>query len=456
MLRILDIETAKKTILKRVPLDAMDVPESLLQRLEQTFGEPISPVEAVRRILQDIRTNGDSALSRWTAKLDQVELVQARVPNEKMQAALDALEPGLRTALEEAAGRIEQFHRKQPAISWIDTSMGGTLGQMLRPIERVGFYIPGGTAPLPSTVLMSVIPARVAGVHKIVMITPPERGTGAIHSVILAAAAIAGVDELYAAGGAQAIGALAYGTETITRVDKIVGPGNLFVTLAKQQVFGMVGIDGLAGPTETMVVADDIANPAWVAADLLAQAEHDVLASAILLTPSQILAEKVKLEIEAWLAGKDGVNLKRAAIIRQSLQNRGGAVITRDIAEAVELANEYAPEHLNLAVKDAWSWLDKIRNCGGVFLGETSCEVMGDYIAGPSHVMPTGGSARFASPLNVWDFLHIISVVGLDVPTAVSLGAQAETIAQSEQLNAHALAGRLRAEKNSKVDLPSF
>jgi histidinol dehydrogenase len=447
MLRIMDVETARGTILKRVPLDAMEVPESLLRRLEQTFGEPVTPAEAVRRILLDVRTNGDAALSRWTAKLDQADLVKARVSKEKMLEALDALEPNLRTALEEAASRIEQFHRKQPTISWMDTSLGGTLGQMLRPIERVGFYIPGGTAPLPSTVLMSVIPARVAGVRKIVMITPPGRGSGDIHPVILAAAAIAGVDELYAAGGAQAIGALAYGTETIQRVDKIVGPGNLFVTLAKQQVFGLVGIDGLAGPTETVVVADDTANPDWVAADLLAQAEHDILASAILLTPSKMLAEQVKLEIEAWLGGKDGADLTRAAIIRQSLQSRGGAVITQDVAEAIELANQYAPEHLNLAVADAWNWLDKIRNSGGVFLGETSCEVMGDYVAGPSHVMPTGGSARFASPLNVWDFLHIVSVVGLDVPTAIRLGSRAKAIAQSEQLSAHALAGKLRAEK---------
>jgi histidinol dehydrogenase len=279
------------------------------------------------------------------------------------------------------------------------------------------------------------------------MITPPAHGTGEINPVILAAAAIAGVDEVYAAGGAQAVAALAYGTETIAPVDKIVGPGNLFVTLAKQQVFGTVGIDGLAGPTETIVIADESANPAWAAADLLAQAEHDIIATAILLTPSRAFAEQVAVEIEAWLNGKDGANLDRAEIIRQSLKNRGGAVVTRDLAEAVALANAYAPEHLNLAVRDAFAWLDKIQNSGGVFLGESSCEVMGDYIAGPSHVMPTGGTARFASPLNVWDFIRIISVVGLDEPTAARLGAQADIIARAEQLNAHALAGALRAKK---------
>ncbi len=447
MFPILDVPTAQKTILKRVPMDEMNVPESLLKSLEKTFGEPVSPAEAVRRILLDIRTHGDAALRQWTAKLDQVDLPSARVPQEKIQAALDNLDPKLRAALEESAARIRQFYSKQPIISWIDQSMGGTLGQVLRPIARVGFYVPAGTAPLPSTVLMSIVPARVAGVKQVVMITPPARGTGEINPVILAAAAIAGVDELYAAGGAQAVAALAYGTESIVPVDKIVGPGNLFVTLAKQQVFGTVGIDGLAGPTETIVVADEFANPAWAAADLLAQAEHDILASAILLTPSRAFAEQVVMEIQAWLDGKDGADLDRKEIILQSLKNRGGAVITRDIAEAVALANAYAPEHLNLAIRDAWNWLDKIQNSGGVFLGETSCEVMGDYMAGPSHVMPTGGSARFASPLNVWDFIHIISVIGLDQPTAARLGAQADVLARAELLNAHALAGALRAKK---------
>jgi histidinol dehydrogenase len=449
MFPILDVISAQKTILKRVPMDEMDVPASLLASLEQTFGEPIRPAEAVRRILSDIRNGGDTELQKWTLKLDQVDLPQARVSKEKIKAALEDLAPELRAALEESVTRIEQFYRKQPLVSWIDQAMGGTLGQLLRPIARVGCYVPGGTAPLPSTVLMSVIPARVAGVRQVVIVTPPARVTGEINPVILAAAAIAGVDEIYAAGGAQAVGLLAYGTETITPVDKIVGPGNLFVTLAKQQVFGTVGIDGLAGPTETLVIADENANPSWVAADLLAQAEHDILASAILLTPSRELAEKVVVEIKSWLGGKDNTNLTRRDIITQSLKHRGGAVVTRDIAEAVALANAYAPEHLNLAVRDAWSWLDKIQNSGGIFLGENSCEVMGDYIAGPSHVMPTGGSARFASPLNVWDFVRIISVVGLDEPTAARLGKQAEVLASAEQLNAHALAARLRTKQSA-------
>jgi histidinol dehydrogenase len=445
MFPIYDVETAKKTILKRTPLDEMPVPQQVLDRLKLTFGQAITPAEAVRQIIRDIRTNGDAAVRQWTKTLDGVDLVESRIPQVKIQNALNSLDPALRTALEMSASRIEQFYHKQPAVSWLDQSMGGSLGQMLRPMERVGIYVPGGTAPLPSTVLMTAVPAKVAGVKQIVMVTPPERGTGEVNSVILAAAAIAGVEEIYTIGGAQAIAALAYGTATIKPVDKIVGPGNLFVTLAKQQVFGTVGIDGLAGPTETIVIADESARADWAAADLLAQAEHDVMAAAILLTPSREVAEKIQKEMAAWLEGKDNTNLTRTEIFKVSLQNRSGAVITKDIAEAVDLANQYGPEHLNLAVRDPWNWLEKVTCSGGVFVGETSCEVMGDYMAGPSHVMPTGGSARFASPLNVWDFLRIISVVGLNPATAAELGCQADIIARAEGLDAHALAGRLRA-----------
>jgi histidinol dehydrogenase len=300
-------------------------------------------------------------------------------------------------------------------------------------------YVPGGTAPLPSSVLMSAVPARVAGVPEIALVSPPQRATGKIAPLILAAAAVAGVEEVYAAGGAQAVAALAYGTESLPAVDKIFGPGNLFVTLAKKQVFGTVGIDGLAGPTETVVIADETARPAWVAADLLAQAEHDVLASAILLTPSHPLAEAVQVE-----AGRQLETLSRAAIIAQSLEQRGGAVITRDLEEAVALANAYAPEHLCLAVEDPWRWAEKVSAAGGIFLGEYSFEVLGDYVAGPSHVMPTNRSARFASPLNVWDFVHLVSLVALDPETAQRLGPTAAAIARAEGLDAHAQAAEAR------------
>lgn len=442
MFSILDIPTAKKTILNRSSLDRTVVPEKIIDHLEKTFGERIQPSEAVRRILEDIRIHGDSALRAWTNRIDQTDIPQPRVPDEIINSALEEINSEIRSALENAATRIRQFHQKQPIISWMDQSMGGTLGQLIRPIHRVGFYIPGGTAPLPSTVLMSVIPALVAGVKEVVITTPPRHGRDAIDPSILAAAAIAGVNEIYIAGGAQAIGIMAYGSESIAPVDKIVGPGNLFVTLAKQQVYGQVGIDGLAGPTETIVIADESANPKWIAADLLAQAEHDFLATAILLTPSEELAENVSVEIDNSLLNS---NLKRAEIIKQSFKNRGGAVVTKDISEAINLSNAYAPEHLNLVVKDAWSWLDKITNTGGVFVGEYSCEVMGDYIAGPSHVMPTSGSARFSSPLNVWDFVKIVSLVGINQTTASNLGSQAEIIAHAEGLESHALAAKLRS-----------
>jgi histidinol dehydrogenase len=364
-----------------------------------------------------------------------------------MQSALDAIPSAQRQALEEAAKRIETFHRRQPLSSWFTNELGGTLGQIIRPIRRVGLYVPGGTAPLPSSVLMSAIPARVAGVQEIVVITPPSRSLAEsavpVDPIILAACAISGVDEVYLLGGAQAIGALAYGAESIRPVDKIFGPGNLFVTLAKRQVYGVVGIDGLAGPTETVVVADEWANPTWVAADLLAQAEHDLLASAILLTPSQALIEKVQIEVARQLEQRG-----RADVIVASLEHRGGAVLTDDLHEAVELTNDYAPEHLGLSVRDPWNWVEKVRNAGGVFVGEHSFEVLGDYLAGPSHVMPTGGSARFASPLNVWDFVKIVSLVALDQDTAAEIGPTAATIAQAECLDAHANAALARSGRS--------
>jgi histidinol dehydrogenase len=356
---------------------------------------------------------------------------------------LDSVSPAQREALKQAAARVEAFHRRQPLTSWFSNDLGGTVGQIIRPIQRVGLYVPGGTAPLPSSVLMSAIPARVAGVKEIVVVTPPNRSLANVDApvdpIILAACAIANVDEVYLLGGAQAIAALAYGTETIRPVDKIFGPGNLFVTLAKRQVYGVVGIDGLAGPTETVVVADELANPAWVAADLLAQAEHDLLASAILLTPSQTLIEKVQIEVARQVEERS-----RAEIITASLENRGGAVLTRDLDEAIQLANEYAPEHLGLSVRDPWRWVEKVNNAGGVFMGEHSFEVLGDYLAGPSHVMPTGGSARFASPLNVWDFVKIVSLVALDESTAQAIGPSAATIADAEGLDAHGNAALLR------------
>ena len=447
MLKQYDPQTARQTLLKRIPPDEVAVSQRVLDNIAQLFGETLTPEQAVSKILNDVRTNGDSALRKWTQALDQIDLEPAPVSKASLQAALDSISPAQRAALEKAAARIEAFHRRQPVASWFTNELGGRLGQIIRPIQRVGLYVPGGTAPLPSTVLMSVIPARVAGVKEIVVVTPPSlkppspAGTAPINPMILAACAIAGVDEVYPLGGAQAIAALAYGTKTISPVDKIFGPGNVFVTLAKRQVYGVVGIDGLAGPTETMVIADESANSAWVAADLLAQAEHDVLASAILLTPSQGLIEKVQVEIARQIEA-----CERAEIIAASLESRGGAVLTRDLDEAVQLANEYAPEHLALSLKDPSRWVEKVNHAGGVFVGEHSFEVLGDYLAGPSHVMPTGGSARFASPLNVLDFVKIISLIGLDEKTAREISPIAATIAEAEGLDAHKNAALIRLE----------
>jgi histidinol dehydrogenase len=286
---------------------------------------------------------------------------------------------------------------------------------------------------------MSAIPAQVAGVSEIVLVTPPQRSSGKVAPIILAAAALLGIHEVFALGGAQAIGALAFGTPSVPRVDKIFGPGNLFVTLAKRQVYGVVGIDGLAGPTETLVIADEAARPEWVAADLLAQAEHDVLAAAILMTPSKELITQVQQAVARQIE-----QLSRAEIIAASLENRSGAVLTRDLDEAIQLSNGYAPEHLCLSVNDPWRWLEKVKAAGGIFMGEHSFEVLGDYVAGPSHVMPTGGSARFASPLNVMDFVHLVSLIGLDPATTHRIAPTAAVLATAEGLDAHANAARLR------------
>lgn len=456
MLKIYSVAEARQSILKRIPPDETAVPPAMLERLAVTFGEQISPEDAVRRILRDVRSRGDAALYEWSAKLDGFPADAAlRVPAAALSAALAGLDPETRAALELAAERIREFHRRQPLTSWLTNDLGGTLGQLIRPIQRVGLYVPGGTAPLPSSVLMAAIPAQVAGVKEIVVVTPPQRMANCklqitglpdyalISRVILAACALCGVSEVYALGGAQAIAALAYGSQSIPAVDKIFGPGNLFVTLAKRQVFGAVGIDGLAGPTETVVIADETAKPAWVAADLLAQAEHDVLASAILLTPSRGLAEKVQIEVARQME-----SLPRNQILGQSIPNQSGIVITQDLDEAAALNNAYAPEHLCLAVRDPWTLSEKINNAGGIFMGEHSFEVLGDYVAGPSHVMPTGGSARFASPLNTWDFVHIISLIALNPATTAQIAPLAAKIARAEGLEAHARSADCRMSKD--------
>ena len=436
-----DLAQAQATILKRRSLNEYEVPERILESLERIFGEAVTPAEAVRRIIASIREQGDAALLDWNERIDGVKLEALAVPEDEIKSALELIPAVVRKAMELAARRIEAFHRKQPVTGWIDATDEGSLGQLIRPVDSVGVYVAGGTAPLPSSLLMSVIPAQVAGVEEIVLCTPPGRDGGKVPEVILAAAAVCGVMKVMRVGGAQAIAAMAYGTESVPRVAKIVGPGNLFVTLAKQQVFGDVGIDGLPGPTETMVIADEDADPGLVAADLLAQAEHDVMASAILLTPSRRLAEAVAVEV-----ARRTETLSRAEIVVQSMRKRSGTVIVDDLAQAFDVANEYAAEHLCLLVNDPWRWIGKVRNAGGIFLGEDSFEALGDYVAGPSHVMPTGGTARFASPLNVLDFVKITSIIGLSGDIA-ELSRAAATLAYAEKLTAHAAAAEARLSR---------
>ena len=441
---ILDPEPARKSILRRQPWDAFDLPEEILDSIEDIFGSRIGPDEAVRRILADVRAGGDAAVRKWTQKLDGVSLDDLRVDPQTILQESGDVAPEVYEALVLAAERIENFHRRQPNQSWIQNDNEGTVGQLVRPIERVGIYVPGGTAPLPSTLLMTAIPARVANVGELVVVTPPQKETGLPDKVTLAAATVARVDAVYIAGGAQAIGAMAFGTESIPAVDKICGPGNLFVTLAKRQLFGLVGIDGLPGPTETVIIADESADPQLAAADLLAQAEHDVLASAILLTPSRPLAQKVQAAVHAQLE-----DLERGQIAAATFARSAGIVVTESMHEAVALANEYAPEHLCLLVESPWRWLDHVQNAGGIFLGERSFEVLGDYTAGPSHVMPTGGTARFASPINVTDFVKLISLIGLNEEALAAIGPAAEILARTEGLGGHAAAVSRRLKSTS-------
>jgi histidinol dehydrogenase len=432
---------ARQTILHRLPVGEVTLTPTLAKSIERVFGEALSLEAAVSRILADVRARGDAAVLDWTEKIDGVRLPSLAVPQADIEAAYDSIPANLRDALHFAAERIRAFHQKQPSSSWLDWRReGGALGQIIRPLERVGVYAPGGTAPYPSTLLMCAVTARVAGVEQVIVTTPSGRDPqGRIAPVLLAAAKVAGVDAVYRLGGAQAVAALAYGTESLPKVDKIVGPGNIFVTLAKRQVYGLVDIDGLPGPTETLIIADEQANPALVAADLLAQAEHDTMASAILVTPSQSLAEAVQVEI-----GRQLETLTRADIIVESLQNQGGAVICADLAEAVELSNLYAPEHLCLHVQAPWTLVGQVKHAGGIFLGEHAYEVLGDYTAGPTHVMPTMGTARFASPLNIRDFTKIISIFGLDAAEAAAISPTAQILAEAEGLDAHAAAVRRR------------
>ena len=445
VIRIYEAAEGRRCVLARRAVGDVAMTPGVAAGIERVFGQPLTPDQAVVTILDDVRQRGDAAVREWTRRIDGVDVADFQVPAERLQAAYAALTPDLRQALHVAIDRVRAFHAQQPLHSWIDwSSDGGALGQIVRPLERIGVYAPGGTAPYPSTLIMSAVPAQVAGVPHIVVVSPPGRD-GWPSPLVLAAAHACEVATVYRIGGAQSIAALAYGSASVPRVDKIVGPGNIFVVLAKRHVFGIVDIDGLPGPTETLVVADDDADPALVAADLLAQAEHDPLASAILITPSRRLAEAVQAQVGAQME-----SLSRAGIIAESLRGQGGIVVCADLDEAIELANDYAAEHLCLHLADPWRWVGRVKNAGGVFLGEHSYEALGDYVIGPSHVMPTLGTARFASPLTVRDFTKIISLFALSPAEAQAIGAAAHTLALAEGLTAHAAAVARRLSDGTK------
>ena len=415
-----------------------DIMTNLLKRSPAQYTEYEN---TVREILENVRTNGDKALSEYSLKFDKFELDPGniRVTEEEINEAYENYDKELIGVMERAADNIRAYHEKQKLNSWIDTREDGTiLGQKITPIEKVGVYVPGGKAAYPSSTLMNIIPALVAGVDRIVMITPAG-ADGRVYPGTLVAARITGVNEIYKVGGAQAIAALAYGTESVPKVDKIVGPGNIFVALAKKAVFGHVGIDSVAGPSEILVIADETANPEYVAADLLSQAEHDQLASAILITTSRGLADKVNEHVNRFTA-----ELKRREIIEQSLENYGYILLAESIDDAVYTANEIASEHLEILTKDAFDVMTRIRNAGAIFIGENSSEPLGDYYAGPNHVLPTNGTARFFSPLGVDAFIKRTSIISYSADALRNAKDDIIAFANSEGLTAHANSIRVR------------
>lgn len=420
-----------------------DILEDLLKRSPNNYGNYEA---AVAEILNRVRLEGDRALFDYTREFDKSEITKEtiRVTEEEIQEAYDAVDPALVDVIKKALVNIRSYHEKQKQNSWFTSSEEGTmLGQKVTPIQRVGVYVPGGKAVYPSSVLMNIVPAKVAGVDQIVMTTPPGKD-GKVNPSTLVAAKEAGADEIYKVGGAQAVGALAYGTESIPKVDKIVGPGNIFVALAKKAVYGHVSIDSIAGPSEILVLADDSANPRFVAADLLSQAEHDELASAILITTSRDLAEKVSHEVEEFVK-----ILSRKEIIQKSLDNFGYILIAENMDDAIEAANAIASEHMEIVTKNPFEVMMKIRNAGAIFIGEYSSEPLGDYFAGPNHVLPTNGTAKFFSPLSVDDFVKKSSIVYYSREALKKIHKDIEQFASSEQLTAHANSIAVRFENEN-------
>ena len=415
--------------------------EDLLQRSPNHYGQYES---AVAEIIETVKKGGDEALFSYTEKFDHCKMDAAhiRVTREEIDEAYQKVDADFVEVMKKSAANIRAFHEKQLRNSWFDPKPDGTiLGMKILPIAIAGVYVPGGKAAYPSSVLMNVLPAKVAGVERIIMTTPPG-ADGKVNPGTLVAAHIAGVDEIYKVGGAQAIAAMAFGTQSIPKVDKLTGPGNIFVALAKKACFGYVSIDSIAGPSEILVIADETANPRYVAADLLSQAEHDELASAILITTSKTLADQVSIEVDRFVA-----NLSRREIIEKSLNNYGYILLVDSLDEAADTANEIASEHLEILTKDPFAMMTKIRNAGAIFLGEYSSEPLGDYFAGPNHVLPTNGTARFFSPLNVDDFLKKTSIISYSRPALEKIHQDIECFAENEGLTAHANSIRVRFEK---------
>ena len=408
--------------------------------------EPTANVsDIVTEIIQDVRRRGDEALLEYTKKFDKAELTNLQVTEEEFQEALSSFDPRLKQVLQRAATNISKFHSRQKRNSFIlNEDDGIVMGQKVIPIDRAGIYVPGGTAAYPSTVLMDALPARIAGVKEIVMVTPPN-AQGKVNPAILAAARIAGVDKIFKVGGAQAIAALAYGTESIPKVDKIVGPGNAFVAEAKRQVYGQVSIDMIAGPSEILIVSDGKTDPRHVAADLLSQAEHDKLASAVLVTDSMELARAVQAELEIQIP-----KLERAEIARASIDNNGKIIIADNLNKAIEIANEIAPEHLELCVDQPFDYLSKVRHAGSVFLGRNCPEALGDYLAGPNHTLPTSGTARFSSPLSVDDFVKKMQYTYFTRDALANVAEDVAYFARAEGLTGHARSALIRTREEEE------
>ena len=430
--------------LRRLSSSAPDFESRLAALLAFDAAQDADVDATVASILRDVKSRGDDAVLDYTRRFDRTQadsVAALELTADEMQRALAALAPAQRSALEQAAARIRAFHEKQLIRSWSYTDEDGNrLGHMVTALDRVGLYVPGGKAAYPSSLLMNALPAKIAGVREIVMVVPTPGGEK--NPLVLGAAALAGVDRAFAIGGAQAIGALAFGTRTIAQVDKIVGPGNAYVAAAKRQVFGTVGIDMVAGPSEILVVSDGSADPDWIAMDLFSQAEHDELAQAILLAPDRRYLDRVAASIERQLA-----DMPRREVIRAALESRGALIEVRDLDEACEIANRIAPEHLELAVAEPDALLAKIRHAGAIFLGSYTSEALGDYCAGPNHVLPTSRTARFCSPLGVYDFQKRSSVIGVSRLGAQKLGALAAELARGEGLPAHARSAEYRMER---------